>query len=124
LFKGFSKLLICGGRNPSDIDTCEVINLPLSASTCRNPPNFPARVWGAIGGLGFKEKPIICGGFQTFDYSYKCYSLENNEWVSSASMNSVRVYAAAAQLKDGKILVTGGYDGFDSDTNSAEMLTE
>jgi hypothetical protein len=37
-------------------------------------------------------------------------------------MNSVRVYAAAAQLKDGKLLVTGGYDG--SSLNSAEMLTE
>jgi hypothetical protein len=50
--------------------------------------------------------------------------LENNEWVSSASMNSVRTYAAAAQLQDGKLLVTGGLDGFDSDLNSAEMLTE
>jgi hypothetical protein len=39
-------------------------------------------------------------------------------------MNSVRVAAAAAQLQDGKILVTGGFDGPDSDHNSAEMLTE
>jgi hypothetical protein len=50
--------------------------------------------------------------------------LENNEWVSSASMNSVRADAAAAQLQDGKLLVTGGYDGSSSDLNSAEMLTE
>ena len=48
--------------------------------------------------------------------------MENNEWVSSASMNSIRSSAAAAQLQDGKLLVTGGYDG--SDLNSAEMLTE
>jgi N-acetylneuraminic acid mutarotase len=39
-------------------------------------------------------------------------------------MNSVRAYAAAAQLKDGKLLVTGGEDDIDSYTNSAEMLTE
>ncbi len=39
-------------------------------------------------------------------------------------MNSVRVEAAAAQLKDGKLLVTGGQDGSFSDINSAEMLTE
>ena len=39
-------------------------------------------------------------------------------------MNSVRVYAAAAQLKDGKLLVTGGLDGSHSFLNSAEMLTE
>jgi N-acetylneuraminic acid mutarotase len=37
-------------------------------------------------------------------------------------MNSVRIFAAAAQLQDGKLLVTGGYDG--SYLNSAEMLTE
>ncbi len=50
--------------------------------------------------------------------------MENNDWVSSASMKSLRVKAAAAQLPDGKILVTGGLDGSDSDLNSAEMLTE
>jgi N-acetylneuraminic acid mutarotase len=122
LSKGFSKLLICNSK------TCEVINLASSVSTCKNPPKFPARVSAAIGGLGFKENPIICGGYQNDDRSNKCYSLENNEWVSSASMNSVRVGAAAAQLQDGKLLVTGGYD--DSDIlvhaylNSAEMLTE
>ncbi len=37
-------------------------------------------------------------------------------------MNSIRVDAAAAQLQDGKLLVTGGVDG--SSLNSAEMLTE
>jgi hypothetical protein len=39
-------------------------------------------------------------------------------------MNSVRSSAAAAQLQDGKLLVTGGYDDSGSDLNSAEMLTE
>jgi hypothetical protein len=39
-------------------------------------------------------------------------------------MNSVRVYAAAAQLRDAKLLVTGGFDESGSDLNSAEMLTE
>ncbi len=107
MFKGFSKVLICGGV---DTDTCEVINLASIASTCDNPPNFPATVYAAIGGLGFKENPILCGGYQNGVRSNKCCSLENNEWVSSASMNSVRVAAAAAQLQDGKLLVTGGYD--------------
>jgi hypothetical protein len=86
LFKGFSKLLICGGYDP-DTDTCEVINLSSSASTCQNPPNFPAKVYAAIGGLGFKGNPIICGGYQNDDHSNKCYSLKNNEWVSSESMS-------------------------------------
>jgi hypothetical protein len=39
-------------------------------------------------------------------------------------MTSVRVYAAAAQLQDGKLLVTGGWDESGSHLNSAEMLTE
>ncbi len=121
MIKGFPKLLICGGYHPST-DTCEVINLASSASNCKNPPNLPATVYRAIGGLGFKGNPIICGGRQNDVGSNKCYSLENNEWVSSASMKSVRVYAASAQLQDGKLLVTGGEDG--SDLNSAEMLTE
>ncbi len=123
MFQGFSKLLICGGYDLGT-DTCEVINLASSTSTCKNPPIFPARVYAAIGGLGIKGNPILCGGKQNYVRSNKCYSLENNQWVSSASMNSVRVEAEAAQLKDGKILVTGGIDGSYSDLNSAEMLTE
>jgi hypothetical protein len=39
-------------------------------------------------------------------------------------MNTVRGYAAAAQLQDGKLLVTGGNNGSFSFLNSAEMLTE
>jgi hypothetical protein len=124
LLKGFSKLLICGGGYT---DTCEVINLASSASTCKNPQNFPAKVFLAIGGLGFKGNPIICGGDQNGADSNKCYSLENNAWVSSANMHSVRLWAAAAQLQDGIFLVTGGYNGYDgsfSYFNSSEMLTE
>ncbi len=78
----------------------------------------------SIGGLGFKGNPIICGGRQNYSFSNKCYSLENNEWVSSASMYSLRSSAAAAQFQDGKILVTGGFGGSGSILNSAEMLTE
>ncbi len=122
MFIAFSKILICGG-GPDD-NTCEIIDLSLSASASKNPPNFPATIYGAIGGLGFKGNPILCGGFQNGSKSNKCFSLENNEWVSSASMNSERAYAAAAQLQDGKLLITGGYDGSGLDLNSAEMLTE
>ena len=49
--------------------------------------------------------------------------MESNSWVSSDSKNSVRYAAAAAQLQDGKLLVTGGYNG-SVNLNSAEMLTE
>ncbi len=77
-------------------------------------PNFPATVYAAVGGLGFKGNPILCGGYQNGYFSNKCYSLEHNEWVSLASINSKRAYAAAAQLQDGKLLVTGGFDASQS----------
>ena len=122
MFKGFfSKLLVCGGVIAGSVatDTCEVVSLESSATTCKNLPDFPAAVFAAIGGTGFKENPIICGGIPA---SNGCYSLENNEWVSSDSMNSVRFYGAADQLQDGKLLVTGGV-GLEV-LNSAEILTE
>jgi hypothetical protein len=121
LIQGNAKLLICGGYHP-DIDTCEVINLGSSVMTCKKPPNFPATIFGSIGGLDFKNKPIICGGIQNGDFSNRCYSLNNNVWVSTVSMNSARRNAAAVQLQDGRILVTGGNNG--AYLKSAEMLTE
>ena len=124
MFKDFSKLLICGGSNPSVTDTCEVINLASSASNCLNLPNFPAKVSGAFGVLGFKENPVICGGLQNGIRSNTCFSLENNEWVSFVDMTLVRSGAAAAQLQNGKLLVAGGYYGSDSALNSADTLTK
>jgi hypothetical protein len=121
LFKGLSKVLICGGYNS---DTCEVIDLQSSATTCKNPPNFPATVYWAIGGLGFKEKPIICGGWPFETLSNRCYSLENNEWILLVSMNVARYGAGEAMLRDGKLFVTGGANLFGNSVNSVEILTE
>ncbi len=120
---GFSKLLICGGYIPG-ADNCEVIDLESTATSCKNLPNFPKAIFAAVGKLRFEQSPIICGGDQNGLASNKCFSLENNEWVFSDSINLVRVKAAAAQLQDGKLLVTGGYDSSGSSINSAEMLTE
>ena len=77
----------------------------------------------SIKGHGFKGNHIICRGRQNSIESDRCYSIENNEWVSSDSMCSKRVAAAATQLQNGKLFVTGGYNGL-VDVNSAEILTE
>ena len=119
---GLSKLLICGGNNPIS-DTCEVMDIVSAAKTCKNLPNFPSTIHSAVGGLGFQETPTICGGEQDDQLSNMCYSFKNSEWVSSESMNSVRVSAAAAQFQNSKILVTGG-DNVSDTINSVEMLTE
>jgi hypothetical protein len=122
-FQDFPKVLVCGGYEKSN---CEVINLKSSAITCKDPPKLPVEVQRAVGGLGLKENPIICAGEQNFAYSDKCYSLENNTWISFVSLNSVRSGAAGAQLQEGKILVTGGLK-YENKTetylNSTEMLT-
>ena len=126
-FIGFSKLLVCGGYVTAGIDTCEVVDLksPTKSckTTCENLPNLPVTLYGAIGGRGLNENSVICGGDQNGTYSKKCFSLENNFWVSLHSMNSARGYAAATQLEDGNVLVTGGWNG-SVYLNSAEMLTE
>jgi hypothetical protein len=121
-------VLVCNGvgsiADGVNINTCEVINLESPAKTCQNLPNFPVpSAFLAIGGLGVKNNPIICGGVQNRSAANSCYSLENGAWVSSESMNSARVDAAAVLMEDGQLLVTGGDDGQDY-TNSAEMLTD
>ena len=64
-FKGFSKLLICGGYTISgSSDQCEAIDLK-SNKTCRNSPQFLTKFNGAIGGIGVTKDPIICGGEQS-----------------------------------------------------------
>jgi hypothetical protein len=126
VFKDLPKLLICGGLmlDLEEVVTCEVIDLQSSSTTCQNLPNFP--VFVAIGGLGLKENPIICGGFQSGTIPNSCSSLENNEWVYSYSMNEARRFAAATQLQDGKLLVTGGVTGAlpGISLDSVEILTE
>ena len=84
--KGFSKLLICGGKYELGMtDNCEAIDLDTSLTTCRDPPSFPKVVYIAIGGLTPKESPIICGGYQRDqnddfdDISSNCYSSKNKE---------------------------------------------
>ncbi len=54
---------------------------------------------------------------------YRCFTLKNNEWGPSANMTSDRVYAAAAQLQDGRLFVTGGDSG-SGYLNTSEILTE
>ena len=125
LSTGFSKLLVCGGftKNIGASDSCEVVDLKSPSTVCKNMTNFPVKVRGSFGYLGSKKEQVICGGFQNEIPSNKCYSLENRVWVSSNSMNEARAISPAAQLGNGKVLVTGGFNG-SSQLNGAEMLNE
>jgi hypothetical protein len=105
-----SAVLICGGAFTQAGISCEILDLESPSTTCKVIPNLPVALYVAIGGLGFNGNPVICGGQQTSKYSGTCYSLENNGWISSHNMSSARGYAAASQLQNGQLLVTGGHN--------------
>jgi hypothetical protein len=50
---------------------------------------------GSFGGLGFQDKPIICGTVDGYlNHSKKCFSLEGNEWIYLPGMNTTRAWTA------------------------------
>lgn len=109
-------------------DSVEIIDLESPTTTCRILPDFPTNVTGAIGGLGYEDNPIICGGSVTStSYSNKCYSLNVSEWISSPDMRSAKAFAAVSvspnQTSTSKLFVTGGQISSSSFLNTAEALT-
>lgn len=56
----------------------EVVDLLSEFSECSNNiPNFPYATEGAVGGLGLRDKPIICGG-STF--TEDCFIFRDRKW--------------------------------------------
>jgi hypothetical protein len=76
-----------------------------------------------IGGLGFQNKPLLCGSSR----SNNCYTLVGNVWTLSPSMNTGREFAGfssyPSQNQSRRLIVTGGYGRSDYAKN-AEVLTE
>ena len=125
---GTAKLLVgLGLANEEATNSIEIIDLASPSRTCKNLPNFPSAFVGSFGGLGFKEKPIICGGVDG-GFSNKCFSLDGNEWISSPSLNTPRLSASVSPSpypsKSQKFFVTGGYDDSGKHLNTLEVLTE
>jgi hypothetical protein len=76
-----------GGNLTTEMDSVEIIDLESPLTSCQPLPNYPNKVYGAIGGLGFSEEPLICGGYPNFSY---CYSYQNNGWKESSQAQSLR----------------------------------
>ncbi len=114
-------MLVGGGAN-----TIEVIDLKSPNTTCKKIPNFPATIDNSIGGLGFQNKPIICGGFNDTSLTNKCYTLEGKVWTPSANMNKVRYGPGFSSFpsknQSQKIIVIGGW--YDNYLFNGEVLTE
>jgi hypothetical protein len=120
------------GLSPKDLsflNTIEVIDLNSPPKSCKNLPNYPLKVGGALGGLGFKDRPKMCGGYNWNVDNKNCYNLERNEWIPASSMNSKRSSTSFASSpypsEPHKLFVAGGGDTDAlSYLSSAEVLTE
>jgi hypothetical protein len=74
---GLTKLLVGAGatKNTSPATT-EIIDLESETSVCRNFGSLLSTM-GAVGGLGFDDKPLICGGLTGTN---RCHSWDNSDW--------------------------------------------
>ena len=128
IITGMTKLLVgLGNTEQKNTDNVEIIDLSSTSTSCKNPPNFPLKLYRAF---GFQEKSMICGGNDDVEYnsSDKCFSLENDQWISSPSLNTARAFSAVAPSpypsKSQKFFVTGGSKNLDYSLDTAEVLTE
>ena len=124
-----TKLLVAVGvAATGTTDNTEVLDLASPITTCKTLPNFPLAVFGAFGGLGYEDNPIICGGLNaSTSYNNKCYSFNVSEWIPSPNMMSAKAYAAVSvspnQTSLSKLFVTGGQISSSSFLNTTEALT-
>jgi hypothetical protein len=117
------------GLSPKDLNhlnTIEVIDLNSPPKSCKNLPDFPLKVADALGGLGFKDRPKMCGGYNWNVNNNNCYNLEKNEWITASSMNLKRSSTSfSSSPYPHKLFVAGGIDTDAlSYLSSAEVLTE
>ena len=89
----------------------EIIDIGSPNITCSCPPTFPQIIYGAIAALGFQKQPLICGGMDSSGAPTKnCYTLQNNEWILTFSMNSSRAYSSVSQSPSLPVVTGGMYD--------------
>jgi hypothetical protein len=100
--KPMTKLLVTAGNS----GVTEIIDLTRPGSSCKNLPLFPVSHWkecqifvyGAIGGLGFEDEPIICGGGNNNAFFFQCYTLEGDKWKLSQSLNTPKQFAGKLMI--------------------------
>jgi hypothetical protein len=124
-----TKLLVGLGSTKEGTVSIEIIDLESPSKTCQNLPRFPLALEGPFGGLGFLDKPMICGGTDRHsETTDDCYSLEGNQWTYSNSLNTERYGAAVSPSlypsQSHKFFVTGGFDDLGHQLNTVEVLTE
>ena len=105
-----SKILITNGWNfDGKQETSEIVDLTIKGSNkCKNWPDFPISVSGAVGGL-IGNTVLICGG-HTSNKTYvdACHSLTSQKATLVTHMSVGRDNAASIVLSGTILWVTGG----------------
>lgn len=95
---------------PTKLSTGALLNVARSDFTTTPLQNGMVMVAGGINSSGVVEKSV------------ELYDAVNNKWIRTGDMKTARRGHAATLLRDGRVLVTGGYDGTAATTalNKAE----
>lgn len=73
-----------GGSSLVGSNSTEIIDIGSTTSQCANVQDYPLPItFWTVGGLGFKNEPVVCGSRNYVDVSLpECYSFINGGWSS------------------------------------------
>jgi len=122
----YSSIMVVGGYGDGTYHKDTQIMDLSKQKTCKW-NDFPTLHDGATGAIMPNNEILICGGISKsssgYTYHDECYklSIESKSWSYVATMSSKRKLAASAEI-DGKLFITGGYDGNDR-LSTTEFIT-
>ena len=117
-------VLVMTGYPLTTGQTSEVINLSDEDVQCEDFPKLHSSGHLGTGGYlqGNPSGPIVCGGFNSWLFTNKCYSFNSTIPVANMLLNRVR--ASSVVMDNGTTLwVTGGHDHFYHRVRSTEFVT-
>ena len=109
----FNKLLVATGVPYANGRNVEVIDLDNPSKTCILSADFPYELRDAVGGFT-SCGPMVCSGHYGSYYSADCYSLRSNGQfvkMSELTMDTPRSDASSIVTEDGKLMISGGWNG-------------
>ena len=92
------------GKDVEVIDVSSSTPLP-----CFKPSDYPVTAYHTMGAL-IQGSPIVCGGHYQKSVYASCYSysINNNTWTETFSLNTPRFVPTAVALSDSEFWITGG----------------
>ena len=113
--KLFSALLLVAlgndpnlSANSNPFNSCEVINMANSGTSCRNFPNYPKTLMQAAGQV-LDSIPIIIGGYSPYVKDVYKFDKIANSWKQLGSLTNARSMHTSV-IMNGGIWIIGGYN--------------